>query len=344
MLSPVNSRAIVEDCLFADVAANALDATDARIEVRRCRFERVREAIHCTNSVSIILDSVFANIRGDSDAIDFDGGGPERSRIERCIFAIGQDDGIDLARVSVDILSNMFYGIADKAISVEENGASGPAVIAGNLVVASGTGMALKDGLRVEGDHNTVTACEIGMHFFAKDAGPDGGHGDFHSSIVWGNAVDVIVDARSTAAFSFSNLGGEVWPGEGNISTNPAFRDPAAGDFFLRAGSPCLGTGKDGSDMGALSVPAPPVTVFIRGDSDESGAVDISDPIHSLEYLFLNGPAPACRDRIDANDDGGLNISDPVFTLVHLFGGGGPPPPPFPDPGPDPTPDEVLCP
>lgn len=52
------------------------------------------------------------------------------------------------------------------------------------------------------------------------------------------------------------------------------------------------------------------------------------------QWLFRRG---------DANDDGTLNISDPVYLLSYLFVGGGPPPPPFADCGEDPTPDGLDC-
>jgi hypothetical protein len=42
------------------------------------------------------------------------------------------------------------------------------------------------------------------------------------------------------------------WPGEGNISCDPDFCNPMAGDFHLNDGSCCLGSGQDGADIGAL--------------------------------------------------------------------------------------------
>jgi hypothetical protein len=63
------------------------------------------------------------------------------------------------------------------------------------------------------------------------------------------------------------------------------------------------------------------------GDVNGSGAVDVSDAIRLLEYLFLpeDGPvSPICRGSTDVNGDGDLDISDPVFILAHLFAGGPP--------------------
>jgi hypothetical protein len=87
-----------------------------------------------------------------------------------------------------------------------------------------------------------------------------------------------------------------------------------------------------------------PADEFLRGDSNSSGTVDISDAIFTLGCLFGGGGCPACYDAADANDSGTADISDAVFTLSHLFSGGAPPPAPFPAPGFDTTPtDPFTC-
>jgi uncharacterized Ntn-hydrolase superfamily protein len=58
-----------------------------------------------------------------------------------------------------------------------------------------------------------------------------------------------------------------------------------------------------------------------RGDANGSGIVDISDAVHTLAKLFLEGGDHACADAADSNDDGKIDIADPVTTLGHLFQG-----------------------
>jgi len=82
---------------------------------------------------------------------------------------------------------------------------------------------------------------------------------------------------------------------------------------------------------------------FVRGDANDDGKSDISDPIAVLGYLFLGGEAPGCRDAADGNDDGAVDLSDGVGMLLALFGGAAPLPAPNPDCGADPTADEVDC-
>ena len=83
--------------------------------------------------------------------------------------------------------------------------------------------------------------------------------------------------------------------------------------------------------------------VFIRGDVNGNGAVDLTDVISLLSHLFTGGGPPPCPDAADADDSAALDITDAIFVLFYLFGGGTPMPPPFPVPGVDPTPDGLGC-
>ena len=75
---------------------------------------------------------------------------------------------------------------------------------------------------------------------------------------------------------------------------------------------------------------APPPARFLRADSNGDGGVDISDPIHTLLWLFAGGGAPGCLDAADADDTGAVDVTDPIAALDWLFRGGPAPPPPGP--------------
>ena len=86
-------------------------------------------------------------------------------------------------------------------------------------------------------------------------------------------------------------------------------------------------------------------TAFVRGDADDSGALNITDGIFILNFLFLGGPNPPCSDSADADDSGAINITDGIFVLNFLFLGGPPPGAPHPNCGLDPDRDDdtVTC-
>ncbi len=82
---------------------------------------------------------------------------------------------------------------------------------------------------------------------------------------------------------------------------------------------------------------------FIRGDSNRNGAVDVSDAVFLLNFLFKDGEPLICFDAGDANDNGIIDISDAIKILVFLFREGQTMPTPYPNTGIDATPDNLGC-
>ena len=80
-----------------------------------------------------------------------------------------------------------------------------------------------------------------------------------------------------------------------------------------------------------------------RGDSNDDGTVNITDPIFALSFLFAGGNPPTCLDAADANDDGTVNITDAIAVLDHLFAGAGTLPESFGNCAADPTADTLGC-
>ena len=70
-----------------------------------------------------------------------------------------------------------------------------------------------------------------------------------------------------------------------------------------------------------------------RGDSNDDGGANLTDAVHVLGYLFLQGATPGCLEAANANDDGEVNLTDAVYLLNYLFLAG----PELPAPG------NVVC-
>ena len=84
-------------------------------------------------------------------------------------------------------------------------------------------------------------------------------------------------------------------------------------------------------------------TVPARRRRRQRRAVEITDPIEALGFLFLGSEDLPCLDAADADDSGTVNITDAVYSLNFLFLGGPAPPSPFPDCGIDPWIDALDC-
>ena len=84
--------------------------------------------------------------------------------------------------------------------------------------------------------------------------------------------------------------------------------------------------------------------LFVRGDANSDGQIDLSDAVRTLNFLFVGGERPPCLDAADFSDRGEVDISSAVATLNFLFLGGPEPAVPFPNSGLDPTEDGLPCP
>jgi hypothetical protein len=92
------------------------------------------------------------------------------------------------------------------------------------------------------------------------------------NSVVWGNLGTVLGSSAGGAIVtSYCDVQGGS-SGVGDISADPMFVDPAAGDFHLSAGSPCIDAG---TDLGAPASDLDAVVRPIDGDSDGAAAFDM---------------------------------------------------------------------
>jgi len=108
---------------------------------------------------------------------------------------------------------------------------------------------------------------------------------------------------------------------------------------------PLLPSTRGGSRQGrevvdALVFNAPGVN-FLRGDANADCAVDLSDGVSALGWLFSGDAEPGC---VDANDSGDVDLSDAVYIFGFLFLADPAPSAPGPHAcGPDPSVDEISC-
>ena len=84
-------------------------------------------------------------------------------------------------------------------------------------------------------------------------------------------------------------------------------------------------------------------TLFVRGDANDDGRVDIADSVASLQHQFTATSPLLCLKAADIDDDGAVSISDPIRELSYLFLGGPAPEAPYPGCGTDPTEDDLDC-
>ncbi|MBN1419841.1 MAG: hypothetical protein JXP34_13760, partial [Planctomycetes bacterium] len=81
----------------------------------------------------------------------------------------------------------------------------------------------------------------------------------------------------------------------------------------------CEGGGFRGESFCDVTIAGEPI--FLRGDVNASGTLDIADAIAGLDYIFGSRPV-LCIDAVDMNNDAQIDIGDPIWLLTFLFASG----------------------
>ncbi len=154
--------------------------------------------------------------------------------------------------------------------------------------------------------------------------------------------LDVVFSDTSTG--TIDSWSWDYGDNNGSGSQNPSHTYTSAGTYTVTLTVTNAGGSDTSTCTGCITVtdpPPPPSPSFIRGDANQDGTIDITDPIFSLTYLFSSGPAD-CLQALDANDDNGVDLGDAIYILTYLFGSGPAPTSPNPDCGQDSTPGGIL--
>ncbi|MCX6832235.1 MAG: dockerin type I repeat-containing protein [candidate division Zixibacteria bacterium] len=80
-------------------------------------------------------------------------------------------------------------------------------------------------------------------------------------------------------------------------------------------------TGSSGCDVNVTDA-IPDQCTYVCGDANADAAVDISDAVSLITYIFSGGPAPTPLQAGDANCDSTVDISDAVYLISYIFSGG----------------------
>ncbi len=64
---------------------------------------------------------------------------------------------------------------------------------------------------------------------------------------------------------------------------------------------------------------------YVCGDPNGDLAINISDAVFLIEYIFKGGPPPFPLEAGDVNNDDTINVADAVYLINYIFKGGPPP-------------------
>jgi len=82
---------------------------------------------------------------------------------------------------------------------------------------------------------------------------------------------------------------------------------------------------------------------FVRGEINQDNNLDVSDVVSILFHLFQPDFEIPCERAADVNDSGSVDVSDPIYELAFFYQAGPAPAAPYPACGIDPSPDGLSC-
>ncbi|MDD4050457.1 MAG: right-handed parallel beta-helix repeat-containing protein, partial [candidate division Zixibacteria bacterium] len=65
--------------------------------------------------------------------------------------------------------------------------------------------------------------------------------------------------------------------------------------------------------------------VWLCGDPNADGKINVGDAVYIISYIFRNGPAPGPMEAGDPNCDGKINVGDAIYLVAYIFRNGPPP-------------------
>jgi hypothetical protein len=173
---------------------------------------------------------------------------------------------------------------------------------------------------------NTITDSEFGIRCYNKSnpASPtDGGRvtNSFHN-IIFGNLSNVALFNGGTMVAEYSDIGGG-FPGVGNIDADPLWVNPLARDYRLQAGSPALGAGLGGTNLGvpfpvggipmwvshlaAVSFGSNEVVLSWQENADNESGFSIERSTDRLLWSAVGGAPVNARSYADLTGAPGVN-------------------------------------
>ena len=190
-------------CTFADNSVSGIGGGSGALTARECSF---------TNNVGQVFGG-GVYLRANS--------GPVSALLTRCRF-FGNRAPFSSSNIYLDGAN---FTVTDSLIDTTSPSGGSPVVI------------------DASGAQIYVTNCTM--------AGPNAivrpradSYLEMRNSIVWGTGTQAGISvSNSSLTVAYSNVKNFSNPGAGNISTDPLFMNPAAGNYHLQATSPCINTG-----------------------------------------------------------------------------------------------------
>ena len=289
-----SSRLLLDHVTWSNVTTTMLEVDHPSIVVQNCVVPGAgsKELFHglylSGSEYFIIQNTTFGVPTGYNDVIDFSGckrPGPIL-QIYNCTFLGGRDDGPDLdgtdAHIEGNVFTDFYWGTGNPGTSSAISTGirldlNSEVTVVRNVFINCDHALLLKEDCFAWFENNTVYDANIAVINFGE---PERGYTPGRGAALDGNIlygypmVFQNLDLNPSLQLTMNRTlvaASEHGYGVGNIDADPLFVNPPA-DLHLQPGSPAIGAGPNGVDMGAYVPGGASVSGEPNGITDQTTA------------------------------------------------------------------------
>jgi hypothetical protein len=308
-----SGSSVVTNCiLINNLATNSTGGGAYRVTLLNCQLIGNSAEYGGAASACAMTNCTLESNLGVNGGGVFGGPGFGPSTVFQCAF-IGNvanlGGGIDGGSLNFCVLSN---NIA----------ANGGGAYSANLYNCLVTGNSASLGGGVSG--GIISNCTVAFNTATNQGGGiyGGGGAVGYNSIIYDNNS---ISGSNSIGSKFNNCCTMPNPFGGGISNDPAFINPAGGDFHLQSTSPCINSGNNAFVNSATDLDGNPRIV---GGTVDIGVYEYQTPVSVISYAWLQQyglPTDGSVDYTDLDGTGlnvyqdwvaGLNPTNPASVLA----------------------------
>jgi hypothetical protein len=152
---------------------------------------------------------------------------------------------------------------------------------------------------------STLVNCTVISNTVSSPFGGGTDHSTLNNCIVYFNTAVSGAGNYNACTLSFCCTT-PLPPGPGNITSNPLFVNPSAGNFHLQSNSPCINAGNNSAVMGTTDLDGNP---RISGGTVDIGAYEFQNPASVISYAWLQQYGFASDGSADFTDTDGSGMN-----------------------------------
>ena len=296
MIQIANSNVVIDHSSIHYGSMNAVSAWYADIHLENCKIEHFQRSLLNAQGGSVILRScsfVFGDMEQTGLPLLTLSDITDGLEISACEFINGSGNALQLNDLSSgEISGNKISGFTGSGVFIGQN--TGEIGFTNNLITNNNTGLTVSEDSYVSFFNNLIAFNNVGISVINSTGGLP--NSNARNMVVWENDTEILIEPGAQFDIAYSLIrGGSVFPGAGNLNSDPQFIDLWNENFLPEFDSPLIDAGYgDGSpnlDYAGnprIDVPAIPNTGVGEIPFIDIGLFEFNPGIYANDWLYIN--------------------------------------------------------